>query len=215
MTPDIKVKICGLKDAATLHAAIDAGASYLGFNFFPKSPRYIAPADVAGLAAQVPPGVAKVGLLVNPDDETLDAVVTIAPLDFIQLHGAETPDRVTEVKERTGLPVIKVIGIASADDLAKVPAYAAVADQIMVDAKAPKGADLPGGNGVAFDWSLLNGQRWAVPWLLAGGLTPANVGEAITATGAAQVDVASGVESAPGVKDAALMKAFVQAAQGS
>lgn len=213
MSQNIKVKICGLKDAETVRAAVTAGTDYIGFNFFPKSPRYVSAAQVAELSLEIPPGVAKVGLLVNPDDTLLDEILEVAPLDMIQLHGSETPQRVADVKTRTGLPVIKVVGVSTADDLDQLAGHAAVADQLLVDTKPPKDAVLPGGNGLAFDWALLTGRRWPVPWLLAGGLTPDNVATAIAKTGAVQVDVASGVESAPGVKDADLMTAFVRAAR--
>ena len=213
MDKAIRVKICGLRDADAVDAAVSGGADYVGFNFFPKSPRYVTPVLAAELAARVPTGIAKVGLVVNPDNAALDALLSQTPLDVVQLHGAETPDRVVEVKRRTGLPVIKVVGVADESDLAQVAAHAAVADQILVDTKPPKNAILPGGNGVAFDWGLVAGLRWPVPWMLAGGLTPDNVADAIAQTGARQVDVASGVESAPGVKDAQMIADFVKAAQ--
>lgn len=213
MPSDIRVKICGLTDPADIPAAIVAGASYLGFNFFPKSPRYLDMEAAAFMAASVPVGVGKVGLTVDADDTTLDLLTSTVPLDFLQLHGKESPARVSEVKARYGLPVIKVVGISGAEDLTQIDFYAKVADQILVDAKPPKGADRPGGNAVAFDWKLIAGRRWPVPWMLAGGLTPDNVAEAIRLTGARQVDVASGVESAPGIKDADLMRAFVERAR--
>lgn len=214
MPSDIKVKICGLTDPADIPAAILAGASYLGFNFFPKSPRYIDLEAAAFMAASVPVGVAKVGLTVDADDTELDLLTSTVPLDFLQLHGKESPARVSEVKARYGLPVIKVVGISGPEDVTQIDFYAKVADQILVDAKPPKGADRPGGNAVAFDWKLIANRRWPVPWMLAGGLTPDNVAEAIRLTGARQVDVASGVESAPGIKDADRMRAFVAAARG-
>ena len=213
MPSDIKVKICGLTNAAHVEAAVAAGASYLGFNFFQKSPRFVTFEQAADLASDVPPGVAKVSLTVDEDDAFLDALTSRVPLDMLQLHGAETPDRVAHVKARYGLPVMKVIGIAAAEDLGQIDAFAGVADQILVDAKPPKGADRPGGNAIAFDWTLIKGRRWPVPWMLAGGLTPENVAEAIRLTGARQVDVASGVETAPGVKDPARMRAFVDNAR--
>ncbi len=209
---DVRVKICGLREVAHVEAAVKAGATYLGFNFFPKSPRSVTPDQAAALADAVPPGVAKVGLAVDMDDAGLDAIVARVPLDMLQLHGSETPERVSEVRARYGLPVMKVIGIATPDDLTKLAEYGRVADQLMVDAKAPKGAALPGGNGLPFDWRLVAGRRWPVPWMLAGGLTPENVAEAIRLTGARQVDVSSGVESAPGVKDDSLIRAFIAAA---
>ena len=211
---DVRVKICGLKTPGDVEAVAKAGAAYAGFNFFPKSPRYVAPAVARTLALAAPDGLCKVALLVDADDAALDAIVAEVPLDMLQLHGHESPARVAEIKARYGLPVMKVIGVAVEADLAPLLDYQLVADQILVDAKAPKGAVLPGGNGLTFDWRLLVGRKWLKPWMLAGGLTPENVGQAIQRTGARQVDVASGVESALGVKDASLITAFVQAAQG-
>ncbi|WP_171241065.1 phosphoribosylanthranilate isomerase [Ruegeria sp. HKCCA5491] len=212
--PDISVKICGLTAPDHVRAAAEAGARYLGFNFFLKSPRYVSPAQAAALMQAVPVGVAKVALVVNASDEELDSITGAAPFDMLQLHGSESVDRVREVKARYGLPVIKVIGVADAEDLAAIDEYGDVADQLLIDAKPPKNAVLPGGNGMAFDWRLLAGRKyWRKPWMLAGGLNPDNVAEAIRMTGARQVDVASGVESAPGVKDPALISAFIKAAQ--
>ena len=209
MSGDIQVKICGLTDLAGIEASVNAGARYLGFNFFPKSPRYVTPAQAAELATAVPPGVCKVALTVDADNALLDDITGQAPFDMLQLHGHETPERVAAVKARYGLPVMKVVGVANAEDLANVEAHSTVADQILVDAKPPKGAVLPGGNGIAFDWKLIAGRRWPVPWMLAGGLTPENVSEAIAQTGARQVDVSSGVESAPGCKDADMIADFL------
>ena len=214
MPADIRVKICGLTQPEQVQAAVAAGASYLGFNFFPKSPRFADISTARDLAIEVPVGVAKVALTVDADNALLDAITDAVPLDMLQLHGHESPARVREVQARYGLPVMKVVGIADRADLIGLQDYWQVADQILVDAKAPKDAVLPGGNGLSFDWTLLAERRWPCPWMLAGGLTPANVAEAIRLTNARQVDVASGVETAPGVKDAALMQAFVQAAQG-
>ncbi len=212
--PEISVKICGLTAPEQVRAAVGAGARYLGFNFFPKSPRYVSPEQAAKLAVDVPIGVAKVALVVNATDEMLDIITQTAPFDMLQLHGSESAERVQEVKDRYGLPVMKVIGIADAEDLAAIDAYSEVADQLLIDAKAPKNAVLPGGNGLAFDWRLLAGRKyWRKPWMLAGGLNPDNVAEAIKMTGANQVDVASGVESAPGVKDAGKIRAFIDAAK--
>ena len=208
------VKICGLRDAAQLAAAVEAGARYVGFVFFPKSPRAVTPEEAALLVAEVPVGVARVGLFVNPDDALIEAVLAVAPLDILQLHGAESPDRVAEIRARFGLPVMKAVGVSGPDDLAQLTEYGLVADMLLVDAKAPAGAVLPGGNGLAFDWRLLVGRRWLRPWMLAGGLTPENVAEAVRLTGAPVVDVSSGVESAPGVKDVARIRAFVAAATG-
>lgn len=208
-----RVKICGLTRREDVAASVDAGAAYLGFNFFPPSPRYLAPSDAAALAAEVPPGVCKVALTVDAGDSTLDEIVGQVPLDMLQLHGHETPERVQEVKARYGLPVMKALGVATAADLPALDMYSKVADLILVDAKPAPDAILPGGNGITFDWRLIAGRRWPVPWLLAGGLTADNVAEAIRLTGARQVDLSSGVESAPGVKDAGLIGAFVEAVE--
>jgi phosphoribosylanthranilate isomerase len=209
---DIRVKICGLKTPADVKAVADAGAAYAGLNFFPKSPRFVMLDAARALALAAPDGLCKVGLTVDAGDSEIDAIVASVPLDMLQLHGRESPARVTELKARHGLPVMKVIGVSDAADLATLVDYALVADQIMVDAKPPKDAVLPGGNGLTFDWRLLVGRKWLKPWMLAGGLTPANVAEAIRLTGARQVDVASGVESAPGEKDHDKIAAFVAAA---
>ncbi|MFW8594290.1 phosphoribosylanthranilate isomerase [Cribrihabitans neustonicus] len=211
----IRVKICGLRTQADVAAAAAAGAAYAGFVFFPKSPRHLEIAEAAALASEAPAGLCKVALTVNASDAELDAVTAAVPLDMLQLHGKESPERVAEVRARYGLPVMKAVGIADADDLQQIAAYEAVADQLLIDAKPPKGAALPGGNGLAFDWRLLAGRKyWQKPWMLAGGLTPDNVAEAVRMTGARQVDVSSGVESAPGQKDAGLIEAFVKSAQG-
>jgi len=210
---DVAVKICGLTGPQDVVAAADAGARYVGFVFFPKSPRNVSVQQAKALAAEVPFGVAKVALTVNADDALLDEITQNVAIDILQLHGSESVERVAQIKARTGLPVMKAIGISDADDLQKIVDYGRVADMLLVDAKPPKNADLPGGNGLAFDWRLLAGRKWAVPWMLAGGLTPDNVQQAIQLTGARQVDVSSGVESAPGVKDPAKVAAFVSAAQ--
>ena len=214
MSSEISVKICGLTAPEHVRAAVEAGARYIGFNFFPKSPRYAPIAQAAALASDMPVGVAKVALAVNFSDAQLDEIVAGVPLDMLQLHGAESPERVAEVKSRFGLPVIKAIGVAEAEDLAAIDLYSDVADQLLVDAKPPKNSELPGGNGLPFDWRLLAGRKyWRTPWMLSGGLNPDNVAEAIRMTGAKQVDVASGVESAPGVKDPGLIRSFIEAAR--
>ncbi|AXC49761.1 phosphoribosylanthranilate isomerase [Paracoccus suum] len=205
------IKFCGLSRPADVAAALDAGGRYLGFVFFPRSPRAITPTVAAALIADVPPGIARVGLFVDPNDATLDLALAEAGLDIIQLHGSESPARVAEVRARTGLPVMKAVGLAVADDLAQLRLYGTVADLLLVDAKPAPGAVLPGGNGIAFDWRLLGGQRLARPWFLAGGLNPANVAEAVRLTGAPAVDVSSGIERAPGDKDPALIAAFAEA----
>jgi phosphoribosylanthranilate isomerase len=208
----VRVKICGLRTSADVLAVARAGAAYGGFVFFPKSPRHLTPEAAREAALAAPPGLAKVALTVDADDATLDAIVEAVPLDMLQLHGHETPDRVAEVRARYRLPVMKALGVADEGDLAEISDYIAVADQLLIDAKPPRDAVLPGGNGLSFDWRLLAGRRWPKPWMLAGGLTAANVAEAVRLTGARQVDVSSGVERAPGIKDAALIEGFVAAA---
>ena len=206
------VKFCGLTRPQDIHAAAEAGARYVGFVFFPKSPRHVTQEAARALALEVPPGIAKVALTVDADDAALDALVAEVPLDMLQLHGHESPERVAHVRARYGLPVMKALGIATARDLDQIDAYSEVADQLLIDAKPPEGADLPGGNGLSFDWRLLAGRKyWTRPWMLAGGLTPDNVAEAVRLTGARQVDVSSGVESAPGIKDAGRMAEFARA----
>lgn len=210
---DIRVKICGLRTVADVTAVATAGAAYAGFVFFPKSPRHLDLATARDLALAAPPGLAKVALTVNADDAALDAIIEAVPLDMLQLHGAESPDRVAEVRARYGLPVMKAVGVEDEGDLAAIFDYSATADQLLIDAKPPKNVALPGGNGLSFDWRLVAQRRWLRPWMLAGGLTPENVAEAIRLTNARQVDVSSGVESAPGVKDHARIAAFAKAAQ--
>lgn len=208
---DVRVKICGVRTPGDMLASADAGAAYVGFNFFPKSPRYVTPELALQLALAAPLGLAKVALTVDADDDLLDALVGAMPLDMLQLHGHETPARVAEVRARYRLPVMKAVGVADEGDLAGLMEMSLAADQILIDAKPPKGAVLPGGNGLTFDWRLLVGRKWLRPWMLAGGLGPHNVAEAIRLTGARQVDVSSGVESAPGVKDHAKIAAFIGA----
>ena len=212
---DSRVKICGLTRPEDVAAVVAAGAQYAGFVFFPKSPRNVSIETARALALDAPVGLAKVALVVDASDAALDAIVEQVPLDILQLHGHESPERVAEVKARYGLPVMKAVGVADASDMAQIALYEEVADQLLIDAKPPKGADLPGGNGLAFDWRLLSGRKyWRKPWMLAGGLTPDNVAQAVRMTGARQVDVSSGVESAAGVKDAAKIAAFVKALRG-
>ena len=215
MMPGIAVKICGLRTAEDLAVAAEAGARYCGFVFFEKSPRNLDLATASALAAAAPVGIAKVALTVDADDAFLDRLLTDVPIDLLQLHGRESPERVSEVRARYGLPVMKAVGIADAEDLPALDRFEAVADQILVDAKPPRTSELPGGNGLSFDWRLIAGRDWQRPWMLAGGLTPENVAEAIAMTGARQVDVSSGVESAPGAKDPERIRAFVAAATAS
>jgi phosphoribosylanthranilate isomerase len=215
MSKNVAVKICGLTQPSDVHAVAQAGAVYCGFVFFPKSPRNVSFQQAAAMAVEAPIGLAKVALTVNADDAFLDALTAAVPLDMLQLHGNETPARVQVVKARYGLPVMKAVGVTDATDLPALDDYMKVADQILVDAKPPKNADLPGGNGLTFDWRLIAGRRWAVPWMLAGGLTAENVAEAIRMTGARQIDLSSGVESRPGVKDAAMIDGFMAAVKGT
>ena len=208
---DTRVKICGLTTPDAVSASVEAGAQYLGFVFFPKSPRNVDIATARALALDVPMGVAKVALVVDPSDEALERLTGEVPIDMIQLHGKESLDRVTEVRTRFGLPVMKAVGVSGPADLQALNAYGMVADQLLVDAKPPQGADLPGGNGVSFDWRLVSKRGWNAPWMLAGGLTQENVVQAIQMTGAKQIDLSSGVETAPGVKDPAKIQAFMNA----
>ncbi|CAO3414637.1 phosphoribosylanthranilate isomerase [Azospirillum doebereinerae] len=209
----VLTKICGLSEPDSLRAAVTGGARYVGFVFYPPSPRAVAPALAADLARLVPTGIRSVGLFVDPDDEFLEHVVGQVPLDLIQLHGKETPRRVAEIKARYGMPVMKAIKIGGPEDLAAALEAAETADRLLFDAKPPaKVTALPGGNGIAFDWTLLAGRRWPKPWMLSGGLTSENVAEAVRVTGATEIDVSSGVEDRPGHKDPALVRAFLEAA---
>ena len=208
------VKICGLKSSEAIEAAIEGGAAYLGFNFYPTSPRSLTPEAAARLAAAVPANVAKVALVVDADDRLLDEIAEALSPDIFQLHGHETPERVAGIKARNGRQVMKVVSIATEADVAAARAYEGVADLLMFDAKPPPGG-LPGGNGLAFDWRLLKDARWSLPWMLAGGLTPETVAEAIRSTGATRVDVASGVEDRPGVKSPDKIRRFLAAAKGA
>jgi phosphoribosylanthranilate isomerase len=213
----IDVKICGLKTEATLRAALEAGAAYVGLNFYPRSPRYVDLPAAAKLAA-VARGRAKiVALIVDADDDTIDAIATQVGPDLLQLHGEETPERVAAIRARTGIPAMKVIAVRTETDAAKAIAYDGAADLIMFDAKPPEGRDdaLPGGNGIAFDWQALLGVKDKVRYMLAGGLTPENVAEAIRLTGARMVDVSSGVETAPGEKDPEKIRRFIAAAKNA
>lgn len=211
----VRAKICGLKTEDAVAAAVAGGAAFVGFNFFPKSPRAVTPEQAAALATLVPASVGKVGLFVDDADSRFDAVLGTAKLDLLQLHGAETPRRVAEIRARTGLPVMKAISVAGSDDIAAAGAYVEAADWLMFDAKPPKdmAGALPGGNALAFDWTLIAGRRWPSPWMLAGGLTPDNLAEAVRVSGAAYVDVSSGVEDAPGRKSPVRIAAFLEAAR--
>lgn len=209
--PRITAKICGLSTPETFGAAIKGGASHVGFMFYAPSPRNLTMDRAAALAALVPGNVARVGVFVNADDALLDAAVAAGRLDALQLHGAETPERVATIRQRFGLEIWKVVPVKTSADLAGALPYRAVADRILYDAKTPSSAPLPGGMGVRFDWKLLEGVRHPLPWALSGGLDAGNVGDAVGITGAPLVDVSSGVESAPGVKDVDKIAAFLQA----
>jgi phosphoribosylanthranilate isomerase len=211
MTPI--VKICGLSTGLTLDAALDAGADMVGFVFFSKSPRHIDWATARALGRQAQRRAKIVALSVDPDDDTLKRIVDALAPDLLQLHGSETPARVKEISELFGRPTMKAIGVATRADLAAAEAYEGVADILLIDAKPPKDAVLPGGNGRPFDWSLTRDFPAPVPWLLSGGLEPDNVAAAVALSGARGVDVSSGVERAPGVKDPAKIRAFVAAAR--
>lgn len=211
----VSVKICGLTRIEDVEATAAAGARYMGLVFFPKSPRNVDIATARALALAAPPGLAKVALTVDASDAFLDSLLAEVPLDLLQLHGNESPDRVAEIRARSGLPVMKAVGVATAADLERARRYERAADQLLIDAKPPDGADLPGGNGLAFDWRVLSGRTPPLPWMLAGGLTPENVAEAVRLTGARQVDVSSGVETRPGRKDPARIRAFCAEAHGA
>lgn len=216
MPMSVGVKICGLSTPETVDVSIAAGADYLGFVFFEKSPRHLSFGKATALARQVPPSVLKVALTVDADNETLDAVVASLRPDMLQLHGDETPERLTELKSRYGITLMKVIGVAEPEDPLKAQIYRDSADLLLFDAKPPKSmaGALPGGNGLVFDWSLIAGHRPEMPWMLSGGLDAVNVAEAIRITGAEAVDVSSGVESTPGRKEPDLIEAFIRAAKG-
>lgn len=209
----IDVKICGINSAEALDAAVDGGAKMLGFVFFPKSPRAITPVEAKALMGRVPDGVIKVALLVDPDDFEVGAICRQLPVDLVQLHGQENLERVADIKAITGLPVMKAIGIEAADDIARAHSYEGVCDRILLDAKPPKGAVLPGGNAVSFDWDLISGETWQKPWLLAGGLSASNLAEAVKSSGASFVDVSSGVEDEPGLKSPQKIREFLNLAK--
>ncbi|MCC5988373.1 MAG: phosphoribosylanthranilate isomerase [Pararhodobacter sp.] len=210
----VRVKICGITRPDDMAVLARLGAAYAGMVFFARSPRALTIAQARAIALEAPPGLARVGLFVDADDTLIDAVLDEVPLDFLQLHGSESPERLSALRARHGLPLIKAVGVAGVDDLPALDLYASCADMLLVDARPAPGAALPGGNGLAFDWRLIAGRRWPLPWLLAGGLNAANVAQAIHLTGARQVDVSSGVESAPGVKDHAKIADFLAAVQG-
>jgi phosphoribosylanthranilate isomerase len=207
------IKICGVRTSDALKAAIGARADYIGFNFYPPSPRCAALTEAAALGAQASGQIQRVGVFVDADDARIAEVLATGALDALQLHGSESPARAAELRARHGLPVWKVLAVANREDIACAALYTGAADLILFDAKTPKDA-LPGGMGLVFDWALLAGVKHALPWGLAGGLSPVNVAEAARVTGAPLVDAASGVESAHGIKDPELITAFCKAARG-
>jgi phosphoribosylanthranilate isomerase len=210
----IAAKICGLSSEDAVAAAIEGGAGYLGFNFYPPSPRAITPTRAAALCAGTPAEVRRVALFVDADDSAIAAVLDQALIDILQLHGQESPERVAAVRARFGRPVIKAISVAAADDVQAAVRYESVADLLLFDAKPPRRADaLPGGNGLAFDWQLIAGREWRLPWMLSGGLTAALLPEAVRISGARAVDVSSGVERRLGAKDPDKIREFLRVAR--
>ncbi len=208
----LPTKICGLSTPETVSAAVAGGVSYIGFMFFAKSPRNIAPDAAARLTAEARAKHVKiVAVTVDPDDELVDRLNAVLKPDLFQLHGAETPARARAIAARTGAGIIKALSISTAHDLSAAKAYEAATDHLMFDAKAPQDSELPGGNGARFDWTLMMGHRFQKPWFLAGGLDPWNVVDAVRLSGAPMVDVSSGVERGPGLKDPALITAFLEA----
>lgn len=214
MTKAVRAKICGLSTPETLAAVLDAGAAYVGAVVFAPSPRHLEPEAAGPLFAAARGRAAVVAVTVNADDALIARIAAHLRPDLIQLHGAETPERAAEVRRMTGAGIIRALPVSTAEDLDAAAAWEAAADHLLFDARPPKGSTLPGGVGARFDWELLAGRRFARPWFLAGGLDAANVGEALAITGAPRVDVSSGVESAPGVKDAGRIAAFMTAVRG-
>jgi phosphoribosylanthranilate isomerase len=216
----VKVKICGLSSAASVEAAVAAGsgygASYLGFVFYPPSPRHVTPEAAAPLAALVPDHITRVGVFVDPEDGLLEGILNAVPLDMLQLHGGETAGRVAEVRARFGLKVMKAIKVANEADVARAFLYEDAADMLLFDARPTAGdaGALPGGNGIAFDSLLVRDGGWSLPWMLSGGLDAATLGAAVAASGATMVDVSSGVEDAPGEKNPGKIRAFLECAAG-
>jgi phosphoribosylanthranilate isomerase len=209
-----KAKICGLSTPETLDAAISNGAAYVGFVFFPPSPRNLDPERASALSARAPGHVRKVGVFVDPDDGLIDAAID-AGIDTIQLHGKESPARAAAIRARTGLELWKAVSVRTSADLVPATSFRGAVDHILYDAKTPDTALLPGGMGLRFDWKLLQGFAHPLPWALSGGLDAANVGDAIRATGAPVVDTSSGVEAAPGIKDVDKIAAFLKAVAAS
>ena len=209
----VTAKICGINDPVAMRTAVDGGASHVGLVFYPPSPRSVTPAEAAALAAVAGTRAVRTGLFVDPDDRLIDAVLSQAPLDLIQLHGRESPERVAALRRRAGRPVMKAIRVGGTADIEGATAYLDAADWLMFDALPPKDMKnaLPGGNAVAFDWALLSGRAWPLPWMLAGGVNAANVADAVRLSGARVVDTSSGVEDAPGRKNPDKIRAFLAA----
>ncbi len=212
----VRAKICGLSTQETVDAAVAGGAAYVGFVFYPPSPRSLSPAEAAALARRVPVPVIRVGLVVDESDERIDAILKTCPLDMLQLHGHEGPERVAAIRKRAGLPVMKAIPVAGPGDASAARNYETVADWLLFDARPPlpvagAPAPLPGGNARSFDWTLLGGLTWKLPWMLSGGLTPENVAQAVRVSGAGTVDVSSGVEDRPGLKNPDRIRRFLAA----
>ncbi|RWN35097.1 MAG: phosphoribosylanthranilate isomerase [Mesorhizobium sp.] len=207
----LDIKICGLKTDAAMAAALAGGASHVGFIFFAKSPRYVEPAEAGRLREAARGKATAVAVTVDASDAFLDEIVAQMQPDMLQLHGAETPERVAEVKARYGLPVMKALPLSEAADLERIKPFIGISDRFLFDAKPPKGSELPGGNGVAFDWRILAGLDGGVDYMLSGGLNAANIGDALRLADPPGIDISSGVESAPGVKDPALIEQFFRA----
>ena len=209
----VTAKICGINDPEAMRAAITGRASHVGLVFYSPSPRAVNPGEAMALSAVVPERVQKVGLFVDPEDDQIDKTLSVVKLDMLQLHGDETPDRVRDLKARTGKKVMKVIKVSEPEDLVRAEAYVRIADALMFDAKPPKGMKdaLPGGNAVSFDWRILSGRKWPLPWMLAGGLTKYNVETAVELSGARIVDTSSGVEDVPGHKNVDKITEFLRA----
>ena len=210
----VKVKICGITEVQGLNASVEAGASYVGFVFYSKSSRNVSMSKAAALAKLTPKTVCKVGLLVDPENSFLYKLMVDVPLDMIQLHGQETPERLLEIRQLTRLPIMKAVGLKCRKDLEILKDYKDVCDQFLIDSKPAFRSQTPGGNGTAFDWNILEKFSWSKPWMLAGGLTPINVNSAVSLTGALQVDVSSGVENAQGIKSRDKILSFIRAVRG-
>lgn len=206
----VKIKICGVTTPDAVEAAVEAGAFFIGFVFFEKSPRHLSPEQANELAALIPPGIKKVAVMVDPTDKDLKDTLSVFRPDYIQLHGNETPERVRDIRASFSIPIIKAFKVRSSDDVSEWGKYSKVADMVLFDARAPE-SSLPGGNGLSFDWNLIKNRRITSPWLLSGGLNATNIAEAIAVSGAKMVDVSSSIESAPGIKDPEMIREFIEA----